>query len=545
MGLLEASLDTYHHLLSGSQIPDPEKAQEIQNRMASLRSKLQELDKEGVGNVSPRELSILQGSPAEETIETLIESAGALKELGLVKESAAEYEKAFRKNPFFADLLTRFMDCLFLFHSPGQVAEYLCPLVDQLNIENPQKAGLISDMGLDMEKRGHKDTAIELYKAALMMDPGVSEVEQRLNALMAQMLPGSRYDYLIQEKMVTPGHLQKALVISQKTRKSVEHVLIEEFQLKKSDIGKSLSLFYGVPFKAFDPAHPVPYELIRSLKKSFLLHDVWVPLSWSKNRIDIIVDDPKDIRKTDHIKALIKVPNVQLSVGIKEDIEQYIKRFYEQDQSSDSMDSSLDLDEIIPDVEFEEDKEEVLESLDESTSQVVRLVDQVLVTAYRTGVSDIHIEPSPVTNKTGIRFRMDGVCQEYLKVPNTMAKGILSRIKIMCNLDISERRLPQDGKIKFRRKGVQPFELRVATIPTTGGFEDAVLRILAKAGAMKMDQMGLNDRNLKIMQKILVQPYGMILVVGPTGIRENNHPSCGAGTHQQARHQNLDCRGSG
>ena len=518
MGLLEASLDAYQHLLSGFQMPDPQKEQEIQSRMTSLRSQIHELDKEGVvGKVSPRELSILQGSPAEETTETLMESADALRELGLVKESAAEYEKAFKKNPFFVDLMTRFVDCLLLFHSPGQAAEYLSPLVDQLDIEQPQKARLVSDMGFDMEKRGQKDTAIELYKAALMMEPGESEVEQRLNALMAKMLPGSRYDYLIHEKLITSGQLQKALVISQKTRKSVEQVLIEDFQLKKPDIGKSLSLYYGVPFKPFDPNHPVPFELIRSLKKSFLLHDVWVPLSWGKKSIDIIVDDPKDIRKTDHIRALIKMPNINLSVGIKEDIEQYIKRFYEQEQSEDSMESSLDIDDIVPDVAFEEDTEEVLESLDESASQVVRLVDQVLVTAYRTGVSDIHIEPSPVTNKTGIRFRMDGVCQEYLKVPNTMAKGILSRIKIMCNLDISERRLPQDGKIKFRRKGIQPFELRVATIPTTGGFEDAVLRVLAKAGAMKMDQMGLNDRNLKIMQKILVQPYGMILVVGPTG----------------------------
>ncbi len=517
MGLLEASLDTYHHLLSDFQISDPQKEQEIQSRMTFLKSQIHELDKEGVGKVSPRELSILQGSPAEETVETLIESAAALKELGLVKESAAEYEKAFKKNPFSEDLMSRFLDCLLLFHSPDQVAEYLSPLVDQLDIEKNQQARLVSDMGLDMEKRGHKDTAIDLYKAALMMQPGVSEVEQRLNALMAKMLPGSRYDYLIQENLITPGQLQKALVISQKTRKSVEYVLIEEFKLKKTDIGKSLSLFYGVPFKPFDPNHPVPFELIRNLKKSFLLHDVWVPLSWGKKTIDIIVDDPKDIRKTDHIKALIKMPNIHLSVGIKEDIEQYIKRFYEQEHSEDAMESSLDIDEIIPDVAFEEDAEEVLESLDESASQVVRLVDQVLVTAYRTGVSDIHIEPSPVTNKTGIRFRMDGVCQEYLKVPNTMARGILSRIKIMCNLDISERRLPQDGKIKFRRKGIQPFELRVATIPTTGGFEDAVLRILAKSGAMKMNQMGLNDRNLKIMEKILFQPYGMILVVGPTG----------------------------
>ncbi len=523
MGLLEASLDTYHHLLAALMVQDPQKEQEIQKRIAVLRAEINDIDKEIVdeeiiGKVSQKELSILQSSPAEEeTTDTLMESAMAFKELGLVRESAAEYEKAFRKSPMTTDLLNRFMECLLLFNSAGLVVEQLMPLIYQLNIDTSEKSRLISDMGLGMEKRGHNDMAIELYKGALMMDPGVGEVEQRLNALLAQMMPGSRYDYLINEKLVTPGHLQRALVTSQKTRKSVEHVLMEEFHLNKSDIGKSLSMFYGVPFKTFDPAHPVPFELIRNLKKTFLMNDIWVPLSWSKSEIEIIVDDPKDIRKTDHIKALIKVPNIKLSVGIKEDIEEYIKRFYDQNQGSESTESALDLDEIIPDVVFEDDAEEVMESLDESTSQVVRLVDQVLVTAYRSGVSDIHIEPSPVTNKTGIRFRMDGVCQEYLKVPNTMAKGILSRIKIMCNLDISERRLPQDGKIKFRRKGVQPFELRVATIPTTGGFEDAVLRILAKAGAMKLDQMGLNARNFSIMQKILVQPYGLILVVGPTG----------------------------
>lgn len=524
MGLLEASLDTYHHLTADLRLHDPQKEQEIQKRISVLRAQINELDKEVVdkeiiGKVSQKELSILQSSPEEEeSVDSLIDSAMAFKELGLVRESAAEYEKAFRKNPRADDLLSRFMECLLLFNSPGQVVEQLMPLIYQMDIENSQKACLISDLGLGMEKRGNNDMAIELYKGALMMDPGVSKVEKRLNALLTQMTPGSRYDYLINEKLVTPGHLQRALVTSQKTRKSVEHVLMEEFQLTKSDIGKSLSLFYGVPFKTFDPTHPVPLELIRNLKKTFLMNDVWVPLNWSKNEIEIIVDDPKDIRKTDHIKALIKVPNIRLSVGIKEDIEEYIKRFYDQNQGSEStVESALDIDDIIPDVVFEDVAEEEMESLDESTSQVVRLVDQVLVAAYRSGVSDIHIEPSPVTNKTGIRFRMDGVCQDYLKVPNTMAKGILSRIKIMCNLDISERRLPQDGKIKFRRKGVQPFELRVATIPTTGGFEDAVLRILAKAGAMKLDQMGLNERNFSIMQKVLVQPYGLILVVGPTG----------------------------
>ncbi|MCU0538260.1 MAG: GspE/PulE family protein, partial [Desulfobacterales bacterium] len=157
------------------------------------------------------------------------------------------------------------------------------------------------------------------------------------------------------------------------------------------------------------------------------------------------------------------------------------------------------------------------DSVDESSSQVVKLVDQVIIAAYRKNASDIHIEPSVVTKATTIRFRLDGVCQEYMKVPNAMVRGIVSRIKIMSNLDIAERRLPQDGKIKFRRKGVPAFEMRVATLPTAGGFEDVVLRILASAGAMKIDEMGLTDRNLDVIRRVIVKPYGLILAVGPTG----------------------------
>jgi type II secretory ATPase GspE/PulE/Tfp pilus assembly ATPase PilB-like protein len=98
-----------------------------------------------------------------------------------------------------------------------------------------------------------------------------------------------------------------------------------------------------------------------------------------------------------------------------------------------------------------------------------------------------------------------------------MVRGIVSRIKIMSNLDIAERRMPQDGKIKFRRKGVPAFELRVAALPTAGGFEDVVLRLLASAGAMKIDEMGLNERNLTVLKRIVAKPYGLVLAVGPTG----------------------------
>jgi len=102
-------------------------------------------------------------------------------------------------------------------------------------------------------------------------------------------------------------------------------------------------------------------------------------------------------------------------------------------------------------------------------------------------------------------------------VPISMARGMLSRIKIMAGLDIAEKRLPQDGKIKFKRKGIRPFELRLATLPTAGGLESAALRILADPGAMKLEDMGLNDRNMAVLKKTIQQPHGLILAAGPTG----------------------------
>ncbi|OIN96819.1 MAG: hypothetical protein AUJ48_00920 [Deltaproteobacteria bacterium CG1_02_45_11] len=174
---------------------------------------------------------------------------------------------------------------------------------------------------------------------------------------------------------------------------------------------------------------------------------------------------------------------------------------------------------MMPDIEFEEEEDdfEQAEEYNEASSQIVKMVDQILISAYRKNASDIHIEPSPITKRVAIRYRIDGVCQDVLRVPLTSARALLSRIKIMSNLNIAERRLPQDGKIKFKRKGVKSFELRVATLPTAGGYEDAVLRILAESGAMKLDNMGLIERNLGIIKKAISQPYGLFLVVGPTG----------------------------
>ncbi|MBW1725714.1 MAG: Flp pilus assembly complex ATPase component TadA [Deltaproteobacteria bacterium] len=233
-----------------------------------------------------------------------------------------------------------------------------------------------------------------------------------------------------------------------------------------------------------------------------------------------MIDDPTDLIKTDHIASLVYTNNINYFVGIKEDITKIIKHFFERKDESGTTaeESTVDAFDMMPDIEFEEDEEEeLIEEFDESSSQVVRLVDQALISAYRKNVSDIHIEPSPLTKTVGIRFRIDGVCQDFLQVPITHAKAILSRLKIMSGLDIAERRLPQDGKIKFKRKGIKPFELRVATLPTVGGYEDSVLRILAEAGAMKLDEVGLNERNLMIVKTVISKPTGLFLAAGPTG----------------------------
>jgi type II secretory ATPase GspE/PulE/Tfp pilus assembly ATPase PilB-like protein len=132
-------------------------------------------------------------------------------------------------------------------------------------------------------------------------------------------------------------------------------------------------------------------------------------------------------------------------------------------------------------------------------------------------VSDIHIELMPGKLKTGIRFRIDGSLQPYIEVPAHFRQAMVTRLKIMCDLDISERRKPQDGKIKFKLTENKEIELRVATIPTAGYNEDIVMRILAASEPLPLDKMGFSDRNLKALREISEKPYGIILCVGPTG----------------------------
>jgi type II secretory ATPase GspE/PulE/Tfp pilus assembly ATPase PilB-like protein len=530
MGMIRDALRVYEQILPDAEAQDNHIRDTIQVKIGQLKKELADQEESESKGLSAEDLTIFKKSlSSSDDVITILDGARALKELGLQDEAVAEYEKLldfdFSKSDYStfdyspAKIIQDYLTCLLDVKTPEDIVKQAYKVIYKHSLTDAETAKLKFWLGNQMELKSQNELAAELYKKAAEVDPQNSEIAEKLDSLSSKVSSSSRYDYLLSKKFVTTSQLQDALAISKKINKSVEFVLIDRFKVSKDEVGKSLSKYFGCPFRSFDAEMDVPFELINKLKKSFLLYYIWVPLGWDKTGIEILVDDPTDLRKTDHIKALMSNQKINFSVGIKEDIDRFINHFFDPRIEKITDNVFEELDDIIPDISFEEeeDSEDDSVQIDESSSQVVKFVDQVLVTAFRTNVSDIHIEPSVITRKTTIRFRSDGVCHEYIQVPNSMALAIISRLKIMADLDIAEKRRPQDGKIKMKRKGIKEFELRISTMPTAGRFEDAVLRILTRTTTIELDDIGLNERNLTVLKKLISRPYGMVLCVGPTG----------------------------
>mgnify|MGYP006272977227 FL=1 len=524
-GLYDEALAVYKQLLS--ELPDEDEAnrKEIQGRIDSLDTEMQDGGEGPAYDLSSEDVDYIKtGLSIGESGPEIQDSATAFKELGLYKEAVSEYQKLFQTDMSVDQFIGDFLDCLLSVYPPGEAVEKVESIVAESQLDKKAGAAVKFALGQELDQRDYKELAVKCYEAVQAVDPIYPKLKERLEAAQPDRRFESRYDYLLKNEIVSTTQLQKALNLAKKMKKSVEFVLMDQFKVSKDNIGKSLSAYYNCPFRTFDPKMQVPYELISNLKKPFLLQDLWVPVHWEVDHIEVLMDDPKDLRKLDHAKALFNTNKFVFSVGTKEDIEATINHFFSQKKTQaggqkNEAGTPYSFDDM-PEISFEEEEDEdddAAEAYDEGSGKVVRLVDQMLISAYRKDASDIHVEPSPVTKRTKIRFRIDGVCQDFLEVPNSFANALLSRLKIMANLDIAERRLPQDGKIKFKRKGIPEFELRMATLPTAGGFEDAVLRILASSGAMEIEDLGLTERNYELLKAAINKPYGVVLCVGPTG----------------------------
>jgi len=330
----------------------------------------------------------------------------------------------------------------------------------------------------------------------------------------SQSRPKTKFDYLLAQNRITQEELNSAIAESRRRVVDVESILIEQYKVPKGELGTSLSQFFRCPFVEFDERIIPPPDLMKDLKLEYLKRNFWLPLRREDDGIVILIDNPQDLARIDSVSQAMKNRKIKWAVGLRRDIALFLTVASGEAASKDSFGN------ILGDLRAE-DAPDTLEmtagELDENDSAVIRLANQIITDACKARASDIHIEPYGAQKDTVIRYRVDGSCTEYQKIPGAYRRALVARLKIMAQLDIAERRKPQDGKIKFKIGDGRDIELRVATVPTANANEDVVMRILAASEPIPLDKLGMTERNLREMKKVASKPYGLILCVGPTG----------------------------
>jgi type II secretory ATPase GspE/PulE/Tfp pilus assembly ATPase PilB-like protein len=332
----------------------------------------------------------------------------------------------------------------------------------------------------------------------------------------------SKFGALVDKGIVSEKDIESAVSNARVNNTTVEQVLMEDFNVPKEEIGKSLAQFFSSQFFSYDGEQTIAADLKERVPSDMWKKYTCAPIERRPGVLVVAVDDPHDLTRLDGIRAMNLAPRYDFWVGMKHEIMAYILASYGETAPSQMSSDAADLASIIETlgegekVELEEDKNPDIPEIDETDSGIVKLANQLIIEAFNRGASDIHVEPNGSKNPCGIRLRIDGDCSKFMEVPGPHRNALVQRLKIMSKLDISERRKPQDGKIRFKySKGT--IELRVATIPTANGNEDVVMRILAASKPLTLDKMGFSDYNLEQFKIILQKPYGICLVVGPTG----------------------------
>jgi type II secretory ATPase GspE/PulE/Tfp pilus assembly ATPase PilB-like protein len=337
------------------------------------------------------------------------------------------------------------------------------------------------------------------------------------NQQVAQKKKPTKFDYLITNHIISSKDLNEAISRARKAKRSVASVLITDFHVSRDNIGKSLEDFFKTRFIPYDEKMVIPGELLKGLRVSYLKHNAFVPIVKSDGKVVVAMENPNSLPARDAIKRLIPARRFEYCVALKEDIYDMINLFFDV-KRTELLNDSDSIEDILGQLASDDDEyDEEMASMTEEDSAIVQIVNKIIIDAYNRGASDIHIEPRQGKANALIRVRIDGACQVYQTLPYTYKRAIVSRIKIMSDLDIAERRLPQDGKIKFRRFAPLDIELRVATVPTAGQNEDVVLRLLSTGKPMPLDEMGMSERNYSAFLEMIEKPYGIVLVVGPTG----------------------------
>jgi type II secretory ATPase GspE/PulE/Tfp pilus assembly ATPase PilB-like protein len=352
-------------------------------------------------------------------------------------------------------------------------------------------------------------------------DEGVVELSKTLAIAfrVRQQMPGtvqSKFEYLVVDNVIAAGELALATTAARRKNKNVEDILIDEFQVKLPAIGAALAKFFGVEYEPYKADRIKPPDLLKNIKRDYAVLNHWVPIEDSKAGVVIMSTDPERVRNSRMVDNVFPRSKIVYRVTTERDFKLTLDHFFGAESGAGGGESIGDLLSSL-----DEDEEGGAVNADDvsaaADNELVKLVNKIIVDAYNQGASDIHVEPLPGKGKTGVRFRKDGSLTNYIEVPAAYRNPLVTRLKIMCDLDISEKRRPQDGKIKFKKFGPLDIELRVATIPTAGGVEDVVMRILAAGEPIPLDKLGVLPLNMERLKGCISKPYGLFFVCGPTG----------------------------
>ena len=371
-----------------------------------------------------------------------------------------------------------------------------------------------------------------------MVEEGALWIAQTLAVAFRQrrLQAGSiktKYDYLVFDALMTAAEFERATSAARSQGVDIETLLLDEFQVKPQALGNALSRFFGVPYEPYQANRVKPLDLLRNLKREFLEGGHWLPIDETPEGVIILSTDPERILASHVADNVFPQKYLRYAVCSQREFKATLDLFYGGAGSAGKGGSAASrvvgnvaemegsVDDLLTSLGSDDDDEAGVSGQDDasaaSDNELVRLVNKIVVDAYKMGASDIHIEPQPGKGKTRVRLRKDGALTPYIEIPSTYRNAVVARIKIMCDLDISEKRKPQDGKIKFKKYGPLDIELRVATIPSQGGVEDVVMRILASGEPIPLDNMGFSERNLALLKKTIAKPYGLFFVCGPNG----------------------------
>ena len=355
---------------------------------------------------------------------------------------------------------------------------------------------------------------------AAVAEEGVKSLCETLAIAFAQRSKpaqtiNTKYDHLVLDAVVSAHEMERATSMARKKGLDVEEVLISEFQVKPAAIGAALAKFFGVPYEPHKSDRIKPLDLMKNLRREYVEQNLWLPVDESAEGIAIVCLDPEQVKSSRVVNNIFSRSKIVYRVTTIREFKLTVGQFFggggfTDDTNVGDLLSAMDDGEI----EIDSGSDDVSAASD---NELVKLVNKVIIDAYQQGASDIHIEPGMGKDRVLIRLRKDGALSKYIEIPASFRQAIVARIKIMCDLDISEKRRPQDGKIKFKKFGPLDIELRVATLPTAGSVEDVVMRILAAGEPIPMEKLGLLPHNLERLKAAVSKPYGLFFVCGPTG----------------------------